>query len=536
MRQSGRHDALAQLGNNVRMSGFISAAIQVIAGEARAVRTELLVVPVFEDDDAGHVDGLDAATGGEWSRAMAARELTGKPFETLIVPVRDGWAASRVMFVGAGPAERFTHEMAGRLGAAAALLARQRRVRRLAVLLRCAAGAGAKDAPAERLVQAVAEGLVLGQLEPAVHKAGDPDARPLQGADILLNGNRDGDAGTLQSAADRGRVLGECANDARLLANEPSNVLTPRVFAERASALAADTGLSVEILEEDHIAQLGMGLLLGVARGSAEPPRVIVLRHEPPEAPTGVTLGFVGKGITFDTGGISIKPADGMERMKVDMGGGAAVIAAMRALSRLNVPVRAIGVVPSTENMPGGRAIKPGDVLRSASGKTVEVLNTDAEGRLVLGDGLWYAQQLGATHLVDVATLTGACVVALGRWASGLFGRPDEWVDSVRAAAERAGERAWPLPVHDEYFDQLKSEWADMSNSGGRPAGAVTAAVFLKQFAGELPWAHLDIAGTVWVDDAKPWQSKGATGTAVRTLVEVAIGRAHAPGGPGTSS
>jgi leucyl aminopeptidase len=198
--------------------------------------------------------------------------------------------------------------------------------------------------------------------------------------------------------------------------------------------------------------------------------------------------------------------------------------------------VRAIGVVPSTENMPGGRAIKPGDVLHSASGKTVEVLNTDAEGRLVLGDGLWYAQQLGATHLVDVATLTGACVVALGRWASGLFGRPDEWVDAVRAAAERAGERAWPLPVHDEYFDQLKSEWADMSNSGGRPAGAVTAAVFLKQFAGELPWAHLDIAGTVWVDDPKPWQSKGATGAAVRTLVEVAIGRAYLPGAPGTSS
>jgi leucyl aminopeptidase len=516
------------------MSGFTSTAIQVIAGEARAVPTDLLVVPVFEGENAGHVEGLDAATGGEWSRALSARELTGKPFETLIVPVRDGWAASRVMFVGAGPAERFTHEMAGRLGAAAALLARQRRVRRLAVLLRCSAGAGPQGVAAERLVQAVAEGLVLGQLEPAVHKSVDPDARPLQGLDILLNGI--GDAGPLQSAADRGRVLGECANDARLLANEPSNVLTPRVFADRAAALAADTGLSVEILDEDRIAQLGMGLLLGVARGSAEPPRVIVLRHEPPDAPTDVTLGFVGKGITFDTGGISIKPADGMDRMKVDMGGGAAVIAALRALSRLNVPVRAIGVVPSTENMPGGRAIKPGDVLRSASGKTVEVLNTDAEGRLVLGDGLWYAQQLGATHLVDVATLTGACVVALGRWASGLFGRPDEWVESVRAAAERAGERAWPLPVHDDYFDQLKSDWADLSNSGGRPAGAVTAAVFLKQFAGELPWAHLDIAGTVWVDDAKPWQSKGATGTAVRTLVEVAISRAYVPGAPGTSS
>ena len=507
------------------MSGFTSATIQVMAGEPSAVRTSLLVVPVFENDSVGDIDGLDAAVGGEWLRALTARELTGKPFETLIVPVRDGWAAARVMFIGAGPAASFTHETAGRLGAAAALLARQRRVTRLAVLLRRGRTATAAAAEADRLVQATAEGLVLGQLEPAVHKSAAPDLRPLETADIVLQGA--GNTATLQAAADRGRVLGECANDARLLANEPSNVLTPRVFAERAAALAANTGLTVDILDEDRIAQLGMGLLLGVAKGSAEAPRVIVLRHEPRDGPPDVTLGLVGKGITFDTGGISIKPADGMERMKVDMGGGAAVIGAMRALSRLNVPVRVIGIVPSTENMPGGRAIKPGDVLRSASGKTVEVLNTDAEGRLVLGDGLWYAQQLGATHLVDVATLTGACVVALGRWAAGLFGRPDDWVATVRDAAERAAERAWPLPLHDEYFDQLKSDWADMSNSGGRPAGAVTAALFLKQFAGELPWAHLDIAGTVWVDEAKPWQSKGATGTAVRTLVELAMSQAH---------
>jgi leucyl aminopeptidase len=431
------------------------------------------------------------------------------------------------LFVGAGPAARFTHETACRLGSAAALLARQRRVSRLAIVLRPLSASARSAADMERVVQATAEGLVLGQFEPAVRKTGEPEARPLEGAQIVVITG--GDRGALQAAADRGRVLGECANDARFLANEPSNVLTPRVFAERAAALADGTGLAVDILDEDRIAQLGMGLLLGVARGSAEPPRVIVLRHDPPGAPADVTLGFVGKGITFDTGGISIKPADGMDRMKVDMGGGAAVVGAMRALSRLGVPVRAIGIVPSTENMPGGRAIKPGDVLRSASGKTVEVLNTDAEGRLVLGDGLWYAQQLGATHLVDVATLTGACVVALGRWATGLFGRPDDWVDTVRSAADRAAERAWPLPVYDEYFDQLKSDWADMSNTGGRAGGAVTAALFLKQFAGDLPWAHLDIAGTVWVDEPKPWQSKGATGTAVRTLVEVAMSRAARP-------
>jgi leucyl aminopeptidase len=266
-----------------------------------------------------------------------------------------------------------------------------------------------------------------------------------------------------------------------------------------------------------------MGLLLGVARGSVEPPRVIVLRHDPPDAPPAPALALVGKGVTFDTGGISIKPADGMEKMKVDMAGGAAVIAALRAAALLRAPIRVIGVVPATENMPGGRAIKPGDVLRGAGGKTVEVVNTDAEGRLILGDGLWYAREQGATHVVDVATLTGACVVALGRLHSGIFGTPDAYVDAVRRIGLLTGDRCWPMPSTDDYFEQLKSDVADMSNTGGRPGGAVTAAVFLKQFAGDLPWAHLDIAGTAWADDARPWQMKGATGVAVRLLAEMAL-------------
>jgi leucyl aminopeptidase len=264
-----------------------------------------------------------------------------------------------------------------------------------------------------------------------------------------------------------------------------------------------------------------MGLLLGVARGSAEPPRVIVLRHEPKGAPKTPVLGLVGKGITFDTGGISIKPAEGMERMKDDMAGGAAVICAMRAISLLKAPIRVVGVVPTTENMPGGKAMKPGDVLTGASGKTVEVINTDAEGRLILGDGLWYAQQLGATHLVDVATLTGACVVGLGKVVSGLFGRPDTWRDTINDVARRAGDRCWPMPLYDEYFDQIRSEIADMINSGGRAGGACTAAVFLKEFTGELPWAHMDIAGTAWADESKPYQPKGPIGIAVRTLAEL---------------
>jgi leucyl aminopeptidase len=234
-------------------------------------------------------------------------------------------------------------------------------------------------------------------------------------------------------------------------------------------------------------------------------------------------LGLVGKGVTFDTGGISIKPAENMDKMKDDMSGGAAVIAAMSAIARLGAPVRCIGIVPMTENMPGGRAVKPGDILVSAEGKTVEVLNTDAEGRLILGDAVWYARQLGATHIVDVATLTGACVVALGKTTSGLFGTPSAWVEQVRRASERAGDRSWPLPVFDDYKEQLKSEIADFTNTGGRAAGAITGALFIKEFAGDLPWVHIDIAGTAWAEESKPYQPKGPTGVAVRTLAELAL-------------
>jgi leucyl aminopeptidase len=234
-------------------------------------------------------------------------------------------------------------------------------------------------------------------------------------------------------------------------------------------------------------------------------------------------LGLIGKGITFDTGGISIKPAEGMDQMKDDMAGGAAVIGAMRAIAALNAPIKVVGVIPIAENMPSGRAFRPGDVLKSASGKTVEVLNTDAEGRLILGDALWYAQRIGATHLVDIATLTGAIRVALGKFTSGLFGTPQGWADQVRAVAERAGDRCWEMPLYEEYRELLKSDIADMVNTGGRLGGAITAALFLKEFTGGLPWAHLDVAGTAWVEDARPYAPKGAAGIGVRTLAELAF-------------
>jgi leucyl aminopeptidase len=490
-------------------------SVSLLVDSAAEVDTDLLIIPVFEGEGVPpDVDGLDTATDGAVGRAIGSQEVQGKPYELFLTPAAHSWRASRVALIGAGKAADYTPERALRVATAAALGARQRRIERIALVHR-----GPLDP--EDGVRAAAEGLVLASFSGDTYKSGERGAPPPQ--QLAVVAARAKDPGPLRAAVERGRILAESCNLSRDLCNEPSNVLTPTTFAERASAIARDAGLSVEVLDEQAIARLGMGLLLGVAKGSAEPPRLIVLRHEPKGAPDTPVLGLVGKGITFDTGGISIKPADGMDRMKDDMAGGAAVICAMRAIALLQAPIKVVGVIPSTENMPGGRAIKPGDILTGASGKTVEVINTDAEGRLILADGLWYAQQQGATHLVDIATLTGACVVALGKAASGLFGLPDPWVDLVRRTAQKAGERVWPMPLYEEYAEQLRSEIADMVNSGGRPAGACTAAMFLKEFAGGLPWAHLDIAGTAWADESKPYQPKGATGPAVRTLAELAF-------------
>jgi leucyl aminopeptidase len=420
----------------------------------------------------------------------------------------------------------FDPSLARKLAAAVALAARQRRVGRLGFLLRPGTADVSGDVDMGGFAQAVAEGLTLGEFDGATYKT---DAAPQAVVPVCvvvvpdLPDTAPESLARIEGFVARGRVLGECSNLARGLANEPGNTLTPREFAIRAAAIVGEVGVTVEILDEHQIAALGMGLLLGVAQGSTEPPRLVVFRYEPPSATPGHVLGLVGKGITFDTGGISIKPAEGMERMKDDMAGGAAVAAAMRAIAILRAPIRVIGVVPLAENMPGGRAIKPGDILKSAAGKTVEVINTDAEGRLVLGDGLWYAKTLGATHLVDVATLTGGIVVALGKSTTGIFGTPDPWVDHIRRVADRAGDRAWQLPIFDDYRDQLRSEIADLMNSGGRPASSITAAMFLKEFTGGLPWAHLDIAGTAWAEDSKPYLPKGPTGVAVRTLAELAF-------------
>ena len=436
--------------------------------------------------------------------------------------------------VGVGSRKDVSPDRLRRAGTIGALAARQRRLTSIAIVHRPGTGVTAPEA-----AQVLTEGAVLANFDGAAYRTTDPPRVWLDTVQLRIGG----ESAELTRASERGRVLGECTNLSRTLSNEPGNTLTPTAFAERAAGIATDAGLAVEILDETRIADLKMG---PSARGGARQPGAAAHGGAAPRAgdsrqgravgrpdqpaPAGRSAfadrpraGIHRQGVTFDTGGISIKPAEDMDKMKDDMSGGAAVLCAMAAISRLQAPVRCVAVIPMTENMPGGRAFKPGDVLTSAEGKTVEVLNTDAEGRLILGDAVWYARQLGATHLVDVATLTGSCIVALGKGATGLFGTPDRWVDQVRRAGDRAGERSWPMPVFDDYKELFKSEIADFGNTGGRAGGAITAALFIKEFTGDLPWVHMDIAGTAWAERATPYQPKGATGVGVRTLAELAL-------------
>ena len=487
--------------------------ISVSSAPLNTADTDLIIVPIAQDAAAAVLASLDPAIADDVRSALERGEFCGKPYDTYVVRTpAQGWRASRVVCVGGGLRRDMTVERFRRMATSAAHVARHQRRARIAW-----ADVEPGSLAATARVETIAEGIVFGNFDNGFHKSRNDHQFFIKEAAILTG------EGAAQAAV-IGQQMGESINAARVLINEPGNVLTPRVMADKAAALGSVAGVSAEILDEKQIAKLGMGLFLGVARGSLEPPRLLVLKYEPEGAPAGKTLGLIGKGITFDTGGISIKPSDGMERMKDDMAGGASVVAAMRAIALQKLPVRTVVVVPMTENMPSGTATKPGDVHKGASGLTVEINNTDAEGRLILGDALWYARKLGATHLVDVATLTGAVVVALGKITTGLYGTPQPWVDHVRSAADRAGEKVWQMPLFDEYREQLKSEIADLLNSPGRPAGSITAAMFLKEFAGDGPWAHLDIAGTAWAEDAKSWQPKGATGTMIRTMIEVARG------------
>ncbi|MCC6860938.1 MAG: leucyl aminopeptidase [Bryobacterales bacterium] len=442
----------------------------------------------------------------------ASGEITGKSLETTLVHRPAGLKTRRLALIGGGQRGRFNPAELRKCAGAALRFLKAKSVRDIAFLL---------DAPFHggEFVAAAAEGAVLGDFEPDRLKTEKKDQKRVDRVAVAVPG---GEAG-LETALERGRIVAESQNFTRDLANEPGNLLTPTLLAERARQLAAGQGLECEVLDRDRMRQLGMGALLGVAQGSAEPPALIVLRYRPESAAGNAHLGLIGKGVTFDTGGISIKPSENMEKMKYDMSGGAAVLGAMRALAQLKPSIPVTALVPAVENMPGSRAQRPGDIVTSLEGKTVEVLNTDAEGRLILADALTYARRLGCTHLVDAATLTGAIVVSLGHVYVGAFGNGEEFTSRVLDAASAEGEKFWRMPLDDDYKEYLKSAFADLPNIGGRWGGAVTAAMFLKEFTGSAPWVHLDIAGTAWLDDGKPYLAKGPSGVPVRTLVRLAM-------------
>jgi leucyl aminopeptidase len=441
-----------------------------------------------------------------------AGELTGKSLELTLIHHPQGVTAKRILLAGAGKLEKFDSPQLRRLSGAAVRFLKSKSVKKIALALDPAQANAAN-------VSAAVEGAILGSFEPDRYKTGDEDKTSVESFTVAVEGGPP----DLAAAAERGRILAEAQNFTRELVNEPANLLTPLRMADAAREMAAEFHLECEVLEREQMAKLGMGALLGVAQGSAEPPALIVVRYKPASGDSKAHLGLVGKGVTFDTGGISIKPAEGMEKMKYDMAGGAAMLGAMRAIAQLQPAIPVAAFVPCVENMPGSRAQRPGDIVAAMSGKTIEVINTDAEGRLILADALHYAKQQGCTHLVDAATLTGAIVVALGHLNVGLFANEDGMRDRVLAAAKAEGDRMWNMPLEDDYKDYLKSPFADIANVGGRWGGAVTAAMFLKEFVGDTPWVHLDIAGTAWIDDNKPYISKGPSGVPVRTLVRLAM-------------
>ncbi len=457
---------------------------------------------------------------------LGSGEFKSAANEILLVHAPKNFAAKRLLLVGLGKAAHKTTGRGPELGAlrkaagTAARYARQRGLRDLSVALPQTLVEGT-DVQAAR---AIAEGVIVADFEPDTYRSDRKD-QSLQSLGLIASERVD-QPGVAAGLAE-GVAIAESQNFARALVNEPGNVLTPTVLGERAAAMCAEVGLTCEVFSTEKLRELKMGAFLGVTQGSDEPPALMVLRYEPEGAPADVTLGLVGKAITFDTGGISIKPADGMEKMKYDMAGGAAMLGAMRAIALLKPQVRVLSVICSAENMPSGKAYRPGDVLTAMSGKTIEVINTDAEGRLVLADGLHYAKQLGATHLIDAATLTGAVSVALGVHNAGGFSNDDATWQHFAEGLAASGERFWRLPLEEEYREQIRSHIADLMNTGGRYGGAITAAAFLAEFAGDTPWIHLDIAGQAWLDEAKPWSSKGPSGVAVRSLVEWV--RSYAP-------
>jgi leucyl aminopeptidase len=468
---------------------------------------DAVIVPVFKEGDAASSATADLRSQAEW----VARE-TGET--KLLMASTHLLESSRLVVVAAGRREEFDVQRAWQVASAGVKALWRTSAKTIAIAL------DTTSIDATIAIQSAVEGTIYAMWRPETYRTTDEDrALPPIDEVLLLTGAGVGDA---EDAIRRGSAIGEGVNWVRAQSNEPANRMTPTILADAARDLAKTGGLEFQVLDEKQCEALGMGSFLSVARGSDEPAKLIVLRYRG-RAGDGFDLGLVGKGITFDSGGISLKDPQDMHMMKFDMAGAAAVLATASVVAQLKLPINLICVAPTTENLPGGHATKPGDIVTSMSGKTVEVINTDAEGRLVLIDGVTYAQREGAKRVVDVATLTGAIRVALGRHYTGLFGRPESFVDQIRQAGARAGEQLWPMPLSDEYRDDMKSDIADLKNSGGRLGGAILGAAFIDAAVEpDTQWAHLDIASTAWFEEDRPFSPKGPQGPMVRTLVELA--------------
>jgi leucyl aminopeptidase len=498
--------------------------IQVVAGGIQSTEDELIVVNLFEgvEKPGGATGAVDQALNGAIGEVIAAGDFRGQQGETAVLYPRGTIPASRVVLVGLGPQEKFTLQGVRAAAAAAAIKARALGVGSFSSIVH---GAGVGGFDLQVAAQAVVEGTVLGLYRYQELKNESPD-RPDPERFSLVQFD-EAKLPAVEAGARIGLVAAEAACLARDLINRPANYATPSDLADLALEIAGDFDkMRCQILDEEDAAELGMGSFLGVARGSDEPATFIIMEHNPGREDLD-TVVLVGKGITFDSGGISLKPSQKMDRMRGDMGGGAAVLGAMLAVGRLDLPLHVVGLVPATENLPGGSAYKPGDVITAMNGKTIEVINTDAEGRLILADALAYAARFEPKAVVDLATLTGACVVALGRgMAAGVFCTDDELLGRLQAAGLASGERIWHMPLYDEYLDSLSSLSADLANTGGDRFGGVgTSAMFLKQFAEGYPWAHLDVAGMTFEErpptpKRPPHLQKGGTGFGVRLLVQ----------------
>lgn len=486
--------------------------LRYIEGHAAGHDAPLLAVAVTENTDATaeHLSDLDTIVGGAIGSAMAAGDVTGNVSdEVVLYGGQDG--PRRVVLLGVGASDDLDPEKIRRFAGRAARVAERLNLGSVTISLD---GLGAVDP--EVAAQSVAEGAGIASWKFTELQAGDETSPTVLVDSVDLVG---GDPEPAASGAMAGAAIARAVNFCRALQDRPGNVATPSHLAEEAERMSGAMGLEVTVFDEARMREEGMHALLSVSRGSEVEARFIIMEHsggqdgEPP-------LILVGKGLTFDAGGISIKPSQGMEEMKYDMSGGAAVIAAMQAIAELGVRANVIGLVPSSENMPSGTATKPGDVISSLAGKTIEVINTDAEGRLILADALAWGARLKPAAMVDCATLTGSVIIALGHHAAAVMGNDDDLVAELRDAGDASGERCWQLPLWDEYRKQLDSNYADLQNIGGRPGGSITAAAFLREFVGDTPWAHLDIAGTAWGEGKLSYQRKGGTGFPTRLLVE----------------